>query len=284
MTPLDRFQEQRQRLLALAYRMLGSAAEAEDAVQDTWIRWQSADHASIASDRSWLATALIRICIDRLKSAHSRRVSYPGTWLPEPVLTEAPLDLETISLGFLVLLERLNPVERAVFVLHEVFDHGHREIAEMLATSEAASRQSLRRARQHLAAGRPRFEASREHHQQLLGAFIVALSRGEIEEIASLLAEDATLYADGGGKVRGAATRPVHGSDRVARFFAGLLAKLPPAADLTVEMREVNGWPAVIGRSGGAASFVIAIETDGARITAVRNMINPDKLALPRID
>jgi RNA polymerase sigma-70 factor (ECF subfamily) len=284
MTPLDRFQEHRRALVAIAYRMLSSSAEAEDAVQDAWIRWQSLDHATILDDRAWLATALVRICVDRLTSAHARRETYPGTWLPEPVLTTSPVDLESISLGFLVLLERLTPVERAVFLLHQVFDYSHAEIGEILGTNETASRQSLHRAKQHVAAGRPRFDSSRETHERLLQAFMGALSRGDVASIASVLAEDATLYGDGGGKVRGAIRRPILGGDRVARFFSGLLAKTPTAPDLVVEVKDVNGWPALVGRTSAGISFVITIETDGTRITTIRNVVNPEKLVLRHVD
>jgi RNA polymerase sigma-70 factor (ECF subfamily) len=284
MTPLDRFQEHRRALVAIAYRMLGSSAEAEDAVQDAWIRWQSADHAAIFNDRAWLSTALVRICIDRLTSAHARRETYPGTWLPEPVLTTSPVDLESISLGFLVLLERLTPVERAVFLLHQVFDYSHAEIGGILGTNETASRQSLHRAKQHVAAGRPRFDSSRETHERLLHAFMGALSRGDVASIASVLAEDATLYGDGGGKVRGAILRPLRGGDRIARFFTGLLAKTPTAPDLVVEVKDVNGWPALVGRTSASVSFVITIETDGTRITTIRNVVNPEKLVLRHVD
>jgi RNA polymerase sigma-70 factor (ECF subfamily) len=284
MTPLDRFQEHRRALVAIAYRMLGSSAEGEDAVQDAWIRWQSADHAAILNDRAWLSTALVRICIDRLTSAHARRETYPGTWLPEPVLTTSPVDLESISLGFLVLLERLTPVERAVFLLHQVFDYSHAEIGEILGTNESASRQSLHRAKQHVAAGRPRFDSSRETHERLLYAFMGALSRGDVASFASVLAEDATLYGDGGGKVRGAIMRPVLGGDRIARFFTGLLAKTPTAPDLVVEVKDVNGWPALVGRTSAGISFVIAIETDGTHITTIRNVVNPEKLVLRHVD
>ena len=192
-------------------------------------------------------------------------------------MTASPVDLASIELGFLVLLERLNPVERAVFLLHQVFDYSHAEIAGILGTNETASRQVLHRAKQHVAAGRPRFESNRETHERLLQAFASAVSRGDVQSIASVLAEDAALYGDGGGKVRGAIMRPVFGRDRVARFFAGLGSKVT-SADLVVDMKDVNGWPALIGRTSGAVNFVITIETDGALIAAIRNIVNPEKL------
>src|SRR5262249_12794275 len=157
--------------------------EAEDAVQDAWLRIGSADPSVIVDARAWLSTTIVRICIDRLKSARARRETYPGVWLPEPVLTTTPLDVESIELGFLVLLERLDPKERAVFLLHQVFDYSHAEISAILDMSEAACRQILHRARKHVAANKPRFETSRETHERLLSAFMAAVARGEIEAI-----------------------------------------------------------------------------------------------------
>ena len=170
----DEFERHRPFLMGIAYRMLASSAEAEDAVQDSWLRWQSSDTSAIGDARAWLSTTIVRICIDRLKSSRARRETYPGTWLPEPVLTTTPLDLESIQFGFLVLLERLDPRERAVFLLHQVFDYSHAEIGEMLELSEAASRQALHRAKAHVLADKPRFVANRETHERLLSAFLSA--------------------------------------------------------------------------------------------------------------
>src|ERR1044071_1884763 len=162
MATLQTFQDLRLRLMAIAYRMLGSFAEAEDALQDAWLRWQEADEAGIRDPAAWLVTTMSRLCIDRLPSARARRESYPGEWLPEPVITSEPIDAESISLGFLVVLERLNPTERAVFVLHKVFDYSHREVGEILGMTEATVRQTFHRAQAHVAEHRPRFHASRE--------------------------------------------------------------------------------------------------------------------------
>jgi RNA polymerase sigma-70 factor, ECF subfamily len=218
-----------------------------------------------------------------LTAAPPRRETYPGTWLPEPVLTTKPLDVESIQVGFLVLLERLDPKERAVFLLHQVFDYSHAEISKILDISEALSRQVLLRARRHVAANRPRFEANRETHQRLLSAFLGAVAQGDIDAISSVLAEDVVLYGDNAGKEeRGAIRRPILGRANVARFFARRTAKLPsPPA---VEITDVNGWPAVIGRIGGAVIFVVNIETDGGRITAIRSMLNPEKLLLRHVN
>lgn len=280
----DTFEKHRRYLRAIAYRMLGSSADAEDAIQDAWIRWQSADHQAVVNARAWLSKTLVRICIDRLTSARARREVYPGTWLPEPVLTQAPVDLDSIEVGFLVLLECLNPIERAVFLLKQVFEYSHAEVAEILGISEVASRQLLHRAKKRVAAGKPRFEVDRDTHRRLLEGFLNAVSSGKVESIASLLTEDATLYGDGGGKVRGAILRPVVGRDRVARFFAGLLAKTPLPPGLSVEVTDVNGWPAAVGRAPSGIHFVTTIETDGVSISTICNIVNPDKLCLRHFD
>ncbi len=279
----DDFERHRPLLMAIAYRMLASSAEAEDAVQDAWLRWRSAEAAAIVDARAWLSTTIVRICIDRLKSARARGETYPGAWLPEPVLTTTPIDRESIQLGFLVLLERLDPKERAVFLLHQVFDYSHAEISEILGISEALSRQALHRAKEHVAANRPRFECSRETHERLLSAFLSAVSRGDVHAISSVLAEDVVLYGDHAEKVRGAILRPILGRERVARFFASQVAKLPSSHDLDVEVTDVNGWPAVVGRRGGAVTFVINIETDGEKIATIRSVLNPQKLLLRHV-
>jgi RNA polymerase sigma-70 factor, ECF subfamily len=280
----DEFERHRPLLMGIAYRMLASSAEAEDAVQDAWLRRASADPASIVDARAWLSTTVVRICIDRLKSARARRETYPGTWLPEPVLTTAPVDVESIQVGFLVLLERLDPKERAVFLLHQVFDYSHAEISKMLDISEDASRQVLHRAKRHVADNRPRFETNRETHTRLLSAFVAAVSRGDIAAISSVLAEDVVLYGDNAGKdERGAILRPIVGRGKVALFFARRTAKLPASAGLEVEITDVNGWPALVGRSGGAVTFVINIETDGERIAIIRSVLSPQKLLLRHV-
>jgi len=279
----DEFERYRRLLMGIAYRMLGSSTEAEDAVQDTWLRMRSADPAAIADARAWLSTTIVRICIDRLKSARARRETYPGTWLPEPVLTTTPLDVESIQLGFLALLERLDPKERAVFLLHKVFDYSHAEIGEILDISEAASRQVLHRALKHVAANRPRFEASRETHERLLSAFMAALSRGDVAAVSSVLSEDIVLYGDNAGKVGAVIRPPIVGRGRVARFLASRMAKLPPSLDLDVEITDVNGWPALVGRRGVVVTFVMSIETDGAKIATIRSVLNPQKLFLRHV-
>ena len=281
MSRTDAFEAQRPRLFAIAYRMLGSAAEADDVLQDAWLRWQGADGAAIESEPAWLSTVVTRLCLDRSKSARARRERYVGPWLPEPVRTgdAERVDPESISMAFLVMLERLSPVERAAYLLHEVFDYGHGEVAAMLGKEEAACRQIYHRAKSRLQEGRARFAPSRAEHERLLRAFADALARGDLGGLEATLAADATLWADSGGKVPAAARRPVAGAHAIAQFFAGLARKFPPGPDQRFEVVDVNGWPALVGRRDGAANFVLSIETDGERILAIRNVVNPDKLA-----
>jgi RNA polymerase sigma-70 factor, ECF subfamily len=279
----DEFERHRPRLMGIAYRMLGSLAEAEDVVQDTWLRCQAAATAEIADARAWLSTAVVRLCIDRGRSAQSRRETYPGTWLPEPVLTTEPFDLESIRFGFLVLLERLDPTQRAVFLLHQVFDYSHAEIADIVGINEAASRQELHRAKKHIEANKPRFEANREAHQRLLSAFMAAAAQGNVEAISSVVAEDIVLYGDHGVKAPGVILVPILGRANVARFFAKSVAKMPSDHGLEPQVTDVNGWPALVGRRGGDVAFVLSIETDGMQITTIRSVLNPQKLRLRHV-
>ncbi len=279
----EEFERHRPMLMGIAYRLLASSAEAEDAVQDTWLRCQSTG-ATIVDARAWLTTTLVRICIDRLKSARTRRETYPGIWLPEPVLTPTPRDIQSIQLGFLLLLERLDPKERAVLLLHEVFDYSHAEIAEVLAISEVGSRQALRRAKKHVAENKPRFEATRESHERLLLAFLAAVSQGSVDAISKVIAEDVVLYGDHGERTRGVILRPIVGRSKVARFFASQIAKMPASHGLDVEITDVNGRPAIVGRRGTTVAFVIDVETDGAAITTIRSVLNPKKLALLEVN
>ncbi len=275
---MDAFAKHRPRLVGVAYRMLGSAAEADDVVQDAWLRWQAADQAAITSAEAWLTTVVTRLCLDRLKSARARRETYVGPWLPEPVKTDATVDPESISMAFLVLLERLTPVERAAYLLHEVFGYGHGEVAAMLGKEEATCRQTYHRARERIRAGRPRFSPTRAEHERLLRAFAEAMARGDVQALERTLAADATLWADSGGKVRAAARRPVVGAEAIAKFFAGVVRKFASEPDQRFEIAEVNGWPALVGRRGDAAFFALSIETRDGAIAAIRNVLNPDKL------
>lgn len=286
------FETYRPLLFSIAYRMLGSAMEAEDIVQDVYLRWQRTAPEAVRSPKAFLSTIVTRLCLNQLESARSRRETYIGFWLPEPVLTgpdagpahtvltaspaeQAELH-ESISLAFLVLLEQLTPVERAVFLLREVFNYDYAEIAGILDKNEPACRQLFSRARQHIARHRPRFKPAPDHHRRLLGEFMQAVSTGELNELVSLLADDVTMWADGGGKVRGAATQTLHGPIVVAQFVLGSTRFLPP--DYQAEIAEVNGQPAAIVRVDHEAILIIAIEVDGDHVREIRVIGNPDKL------
>jgi RNA polymerase sigma-70 factor (ECF subfamily) len=273
----DEFELHRARCFAIAYRMLGSAAEAEDIVQEAWLRWQRAD--GIATPAAWLTTTVTRLCLDYLKSARVRREQYVGPWLPEPIETPADeVDPDSISMAFLLVLERLSPSERAVFLLRKVFDVDYAEIAGMLDKSEAAVRQLFHRAGEHVDAARPRSAASKQQHLRLLTGFLLAVQSGEVGPIEAMLAEDARSWTDGGGRTR-AARNVVEGRSRVARLFAGLIKK-GGAANLRPELRELNGWPAVLLWRGDELYQVLTIETDGEQILATHVVLNPDKLRI----
>jgi RNA polymerase sigma-70 factor (ECF subfamily) len=273
---LQSFEAHRASMLAIAYRMLGSAAEAEDVVQEAWLRWQATAREAVRSEQAFLSTVVTRLCLDRLKSARTNREQYVGPWLPEPIRTDSQVDPESISLAFLVLLESLSPVERAVYLLHEVFGYSHAEVAEMVDKEEATCRQILHRAREHIHARRPRFAPSKQAHERLVTGFMSACVSGDLDGLQRLLAEDVTSWADGGGRVRGASINPVRGANAVARLFLGLMKKAP--AGIIPELVDVNGWPAVVLRLNGAVFDVISFETDGERIHAIRSVINPEKL------
>lgn len=274
------FEAHRGRLFGLAYRMLGSVADAEDVVQEAYLRWERAGGA-VEAPGPWLRRVVTRLCLDALKSARSRREEYVGPWLPEPLLvgpdaSEAVVRDESVSLAFLVLLEQLTPVERAAFLLREVFDYGYAEIADYLEKSEAAVRQLVHRAKERMREGRPRFRASREEGRRLATSFAEACRSGDLSRLTSLLTADVTMWSDGGGKAT-AALRPLLGADRVARFLLGLAAKAPPGAHL--EVTEVNGDPGWLLRLDGelAAVFAFEVAEDG-RVCGIRAVRNPDKL------
>lgn len=272
---MSTFETHRSHLFAIAYRMLGSRSEAEDMVQEAYLRWQAAPREQVESARAYLSTVITRLCLDQLKSARAQRETYVGPWLPEPLRTTEPVDPQSISLAFLVLLEHLSPVERAVYLLHEVFDHSHGEVAAIVGKEEDACRQLLRRARAHISERRPRFAPSRADHERLLTGFLTAVQAGDLDALRGMLAEDAITWSDGGGK-RLAARNLIHGADAIARLFVGLARKAQPDAEL--EFAEINGWPALVVRHGGQVSDVLAIETDGAHIYSLHVMCNPDKL------
>ena len=283
----ESFETYRPYLFAIAYRMLGSAMDAEDMVQETYLRSQGTPLDTIRSLKAFLTTIMIRLCMDQLQLARRKREVYVGPWLPEPILTtttpasEDPAERvdreESISLAFLMLLEQLQPFERAVFLLREVFAYEFAEIATMLGKSEAACRRSFSRAKLQLRAHRPRFPASPETHRQLLTGFLQAAQGGEMIPLMDLLAEHVTLWADAGGRIKQAALRPIVGRDAVARFSLGTVRFLPK--DYHVELAEVNGQAAVIIRTSGQALFVLSIEVEAGHIQAIRIIANPEKLA-----
>jgi len=284
---VESFETYRPYLFSIAYRMLGSAMDAEDMVQETYLRYQATPPQTIHSLKAYLTTILVRLCMDQLQLARRKRELYVGPWLPEPIPTATTTDAadpekhveteESISLAFLVLLEQLQPFERAVFLLREVFEYGFAEIAAMLDKSEAACRRSFSRAKKHLREHRPRFPASRETHRQLLSGYFQAVQTGEMTPLINLLSENVTLWADGGGKIKQAALRPIAGRDAVARFSLGTKRFWPENS--RVELEEINGQAALIIRAGGQAFSVLTIEVEEGQIQAIRIIANPEKLA-----
>jgi RNA polymerase sigma-70 factor, ECF subfamily len=288
---IEAFEEQRPLLFGVAYRMLGSATGAEDIVQEAYLRSRCIDLSGVRSLRAYLTTIVTRLCLDELKSAHAQREQYIGPWLPEPLLTvgtpettapeQAVQARESISYAFLVVLQRLAPIERAVFLLREVFDYGYDEVADMVGKSQAACRQIFHRARQHLGDSRARYEASREERQELTERFIAATTSGDMQGLVALLANDITVWSDGGGKVA-AALKPIIGAAPSARFVIGLASK-PAYATIefaTSEIVEVNGEPGVILRnSDGKVTNVVTFEISDGRIQQMFAIRNPDKLS-----
>ena len=273
------FEAHRPLLFSIAYRMLGSASEAEDVIQDTWLRARQDEHADVRSPRAYLATIVTRLCIDHLRSAARSRIEYPGPWLPEPLAEPNPESAElasSLTTAFLVLLEQLAPTERAVFLLREVFEFDFDEIARSIGKTEANTRQILTRARGRLRGARPRFTASRRESEEIARRFRRACATGSVEELMAVLHSDAQLVADGGGKVT-AATRPLLGADRIAKFLLGYSAKAH-WAESHFDLVTVNGAPGLLMRhplsGNGAYSFDIV---DG-RIRAIYVVRNPDKL------
>jgi RNA polymerase sigma-70 factor (ECF subfamily) len=277
------YERYRPLLFSIAYRMLGSVSDSEDILQEAFVNWQRASaREEIHSPKSYLSALVTHLCIDQLRSAKVRREKYVGSWLPEPLLTERgpeaddvlPLD-GSLSMAFLVLLESLSPVERAVFILREVFGYEYPEISHIVGKSEANCRQIARRARQSVAARRPRFESSPEQEERLASGFIAASTSGDMEELLALLSEDVILYSDGGGKAR-APLRPIYGADKVVRFLIGVLSKEPPAS---IDLVRVNGGPAIVAYDPeGRPVGVVVLEISGGRIGAMYLVVNPEKL------
>ena len=291
LAPFDR---RRRLLFSVAYQMLGSVSDAEDVVQDSWLRWSAADRSEVRDERAYLVQITTRLALDRLRSAQSRRESYVGPWLPEPLLTRgAPVGSapaapepeeaaelgEMVSLALLVVLETLSPAERAVFVLREVFGMSTAEVAGVLGRTEAAVRQMGHRAREHVHSRQPRFDADRRAQREVTEQFLAAVGGGDLDALLATLAPDVVLISDGGGRTK-AALRPVAGADKVARWLVAVAkdgaASLP---DLRIEVAEVNGWPAIVGWSGAAPFGSISLAVAGGRIEQVLVVVNPDKLA-----
>jgi RNA polymerase sigma-70 factor (TIGR02957 family) len=284
----EAFLAHRNLLFTVAYEMLGSAADAEDVLQETWLRWAGVDLEQVRDFRAYLVRITARQALARLRVLGRRKESYVGPWLPEPLLTEAGPDpaeraelAESVSMAMLVVLESLTPDERAVFVLREVFGFSHAEIGAALGRPDAAVRQLAHRAREHVQARRPRFDVDWNQQREVTERFLAAAAGGDIEGLVSVLADDVTLLTDGGGKAK-AALRPITGSAKVARFMAGIATRPymgTAVSAMSVDMAEINGAPGTLISAGGHPVAVITMAVAGGRITAIQLLANPDKLS-----
>ncbi|MGW4892298.1 RNA polymerase sigma-70 factor [Kitasatospora sp. NPDC004240] len=278
----DPYLEHRRLLFATAYRMLGSVTDAEDVLQDAWLSWSTADRDAIHHPRAYLVRTVTNLALNRLTCARAARESYVGPWLPEPLLTspdiasEAEL-AESVSTAMLVVLETLSPVERAVFLLREVFGYSHAEIAETLERPEPTVRQIAHRARAHVQARRPRFDADPDRRRRITTRFLRACAGGDLNAVMELLAPDVTAWSDGGGRIT-AARRPLHGTDHVARWLLGFLAK-PELAALTMEPAVINGELGILATLGGHAVGALSFDLADGRLQNLRFQVNPDKLS-----
>jgi RNA polymerase sigma-70 factor (TIGR02957 family) len=276
------FDRHRRRLLGIAYRMLGSSADAEDVVQDAWLRWNDATVDALNNPEAWLVTVVTRLSIDRLRAAKQQRDHYVGTWLPEPLVTDAPASPEQmleraddVSMAFLAVLERLAPEARAAYLLREVFDADYEDVARTLGKSEAACRQLVHRAKTQVQDQRPRFAVERDAHQRLLEGFAEAAASGDMQRLKALLAEDVELIGDSGGKVP-AFRKMLRGAQRIAQYYYAVPRLL--GAGLRMQVAEINGEPGMLRFFNGALESVQTIETDGERILRIRTQRNPEKL------
>ena len=281
MTETSVFSEHRELLLGVAYRILGRVTDAEDVVQDAWLRWERADRDGVANPRAYLVRVTTRLAIDRLRSIKARHESYVGPWLPEPLLTspdaaEPVEQAESVSMAMLIVLETLSPLERAVFVLREAFGYPYSEIAEILGRGEPAVRQLASRARDHVQQQRPRYDTDRATRREVVERFLAAAVGGDLRTLMGVLAPGVTLVADGGGKAK-APRRPIHGADKVARFLVATATQ--PVPEQRVDVVEVNGAPSVVVSSAGVPVAVFIIETDAGAVSMIRAVANPDKLA-----
>ena len=281
MADVEAFVEHRRLLFGVAYRILGSVTEAEDVVQDAYLKWERVEDDRARNAKAYLSAVVARLAIDHLRSARVRRETYVGPWLPEPLLTADDIgdDMEladSLSTAFLVVLERLSPSERAAFVLREVFDYPYAEIAEILDKSEGATRQLVHRAKSSVAASRPRFTATVQQQHLMTQRFIEACASGDISQLMDVLTEDAVLVTDGGEKAR-ASKRPIIGRDKISRFLLAVIQAAP--ADGQVETRSVNGAPGIVLRLADGAPFgVVTLDCTPDAVAAVHMVVNPDKL------
>ncbi len=278
------FDAHRRLLFGVAYRMLGSVADAEDTVQDAWLRWSAADRGDVADPRAWLVRTTTRLALDRLTSARARRETYVGPWLPEPLLTDTAGDPaddavlgEQVSLALLVVLESLSPAERAVFVLREVFGLPAAEVGAALGRSEAAVRQLAHRAREHVAARRPRSVAGRQELREVTERFLAACVGGDVDALLAALAPGAVLVTDGGGRTK-AALRPIAGADKVARFLAAVAGEGTSLPGLRLELAEVNGLPGVAAWTDAGPFVAMSLGVADGLVHQVLVVLNPDKL------
>ena len=277
----DPFVTHRRLLFTVAYEMLGSAVDAEDVVQETWLKWKDVDQSEVRDPRAYLVRMVTRKALDQLRTVARRREEYVGPWLPEPLLTglDVAEDVEladNLSTAMLLVLETLTPTQRAVFVLHEVFDLGYAELAEAVGKSEAAVRQIAHRARRHVAERRPRGVISRADTQDALEAFQRALTTGDLQSLVDILAPDVVALGDGGG-LKQALPRPVMGADKVARLLAAGMATV--AGSLTFEPIQVNGWPALLLRMDGEVDGVLSVRVEDALVSGIYTVRNPEKLS-----
>ena len=284
MDRLATFTEYRNLLFSIAYRMLGSVMDAEDMVQETYLRWERADLELVVSPKAYLSTVITRLCIDYLKSARVRRETYVGNWLPEPLIAgepEGPRSAEladSLSTAFLIMLESLSPPERAAFILREVFDYDYPEVASVLGKTETNCRQLVKRARDRLASRQHRFSVDPEQHAGLVARFSQAVLSGDLEGLQTTLADDAILYSDHGGKVL-SARRPIYTADKIARFLLGIRKRgMQAGTQIELALEPMNGRLGLLVKTDGHISNAITFEIHENAITRVYSVMNPDKL------
>ena len=286
---LAAFEAQRAHLLGIAYRMLGEMSTAEDVAQEAWLRWSRDGADDIRDARAWLSAVTIRLSLDALRKARTRRETYVGPWLPEPLMPDdmralaadapaARAELASdLSLALLHVLERLSPEERAALILHDAFDCDYGVIAQALEKNEAACRKLVSRARERVKADRPRHTVTTARHRDLVSKFVLAAATNDLTGITSLLANDVVLYSDGGGKAA-AALKPIYGADKVMRFTSGVMRKFGPAEGFALEATEINGAPGFLLRTAAGLHSALTMEFDGETISAIYLVRNPDKL------